>query len=352
MQEMGLGLSLCQDALSSEADLDYMGSCQLPKTEHSPQEAPAPQQFGPRLALRIESVLEDSLGAHPSPFGKGDEVAVALLEKVKGWGPLVLRQESSAKQRAALGDQGRLVWPDGPRFSTAQRFWGAKIISSDGKEGFEEHWCMLQVGVVPQERDLERAKLAVEDARVAASYAHRFNLQTASALGEDAEIDEDEVPRVKVYVPMVASVLGSVAPEVANQGEFITLTPYPSPDVKKFVFDGSEDFLELPQAFFHYVVWASGGREVVADIQGLQEDVGVGLVDPVVLRTSQPTVGGLLGAVVGTQASCEGGFEERFNTCHAHCGQLCRNFDPHRRGMHVRRHCGLSAPSCGVQGGA
>lgn len=347
-------LSACQDVMSTEADLSYMRPFGRDVLGTKRVLDPPPLPSGPRLALRIELAhSQEGAGAHPIHFGKGDEVAVAQLDKIKGWGPLGWRQESSAKQRASMESASRLVWPDEPRISTAQRFWGVKIISSDGREGFEEHWCMLQVSVAPQERTYERSMLVVDDAQIAASYAGRFNMQTSNVFREESAYDADAVPRVRVCVPVVCSVLGSIVPEVATQGEYVTLLPYPSPEVRKFVFDGSEDFLELPQAFFHYVTWASGGHELVADIQGFQDDDGITIVDPVVLKADKPTVGSLLKVVVGVKEEGEAGQavnEERFNLCHPHCGQLCRHFDPHRRGVHIRRHCGFSAPSCDARG--
>merc|ERR1711920_119607 len=130
---------------------------------------------------------------------------------------------------------------------------------------------------------------------------------------------------------------------------------YPSPVVKKFVFEGSEDFLELPQAFFHYVAWLSGGREFVADIQGMQDDQDVLLVDPVVLRAAKPTLGDIVGAVVSAATTDDNGqnvdkSEQRFNVWHPRCGQLCKGFDPQRRSIKDRKACGLSLPSCGVGG--
>lgn len=308
---------------------------------------------GPVLALRIAYTAGEDSGAPPCPFATGDEVAVARLDRVRGWEPLGWRQESSAKQRASADGGGRLAWPQGPRFAAAQRFWGARIVASDGDDGFEEHWCILQAAVSPVDRELESIKPMVEDAVTVASYARRFNMQVASTLGE--ELDPSEMPGVRVCIPVVAEVLAGTLPDIAEPGEMVTLTVYPCQEVRKFVFDGSEDFLELPQAFFHYVSWASGGRELVADVQGFQDDTGVTLIDPVLLRDSaySTTISDLLGVVVGTQASAQqGGFmEQRFATWHPRCGQLCKGFDPHRRSIHMRRHCGLSAPTCGVQAG-
>ena len=36
---------------------------------------------------------------------------------------------------------------------------------------------------------------------------------------------------------------------------------------------GTEDFLELPQSFFHYVLWQSGGQETILWEKGGEEVV-------------------------------------------------------------------------------
>mmetsp|Transcript_62299 Transcript_62299/g.160651 ORF Transcript_62299/g.160651 Transcript_62299/m.160651 type:complete len:346 (-) Transcript_62299:393-1430(-) len=343
---MGHAVSTCTKLLALEHDVDYMGG---------PAPTPAEQPQGPQLALRIAyAPIQESLGSKLSPFAAGDEVAVVRLEKVKGWEPLGSRQERCARQRSATDKGGKLMWPEGHRFSSAQCFWGAKVVASDGKGGFEEHWCMLQVAHDPQDRQMENVKLAVNDAKDVASYAHRFNTQTARAVGAEAE--PDEVPGVKVHAPVGCFVIGSAVPDVVAAGQAVTLSMYPSTQVKKFVFEGGEDFLELPQAFFHYVAWMSGGRELVADLQGMQDDDGVTLTDPVLLRASQPGIGDLLGVIGvpgagGGQAEEGAKGEERFNLWHPRCGQLCKSFDPQRRSVHQRKNCGLSVPTCGVAGG-
>merc|ERR1719356_1171758 len=94
-------VTACQDVFGSEADLSYMRAFGRPKKTALFAD-PSPLPSGPRLALRVVwAPPEDSHGAHPVPFGEGDEVAVAQLDKIKGWGPLGWRQESSAKQRAS-----------------------------------------------------------------------------------------------------------------------------------------------------------------------------------------------------------------------------------------------------------
>lgn len=345
---MGQGaLANCTKLLALEPDFEYGGHQfgQYQKSGGPPQPA-----AGPQLALRIAyAPIEESLGAKPSIFGAGDEIAVVELKKVKGWEPLGWRQERSAKQHAAMDNGNKMSWPQGPRFSIAQRFWCAKVVSSDGRGGFDEHWCMLQVAVSPKDRQMENVKAGVEDAKDVASYAHRFNMQTART----CDADPESVPGVRVATPVAAFVIGSAVPDVASPGEAVSVAMYPAPTVKKFVFDGGEDFLELPQAFFHYCAWVSGGREFVGDIQGLQDDSDVILVDPVVLRATKPSIGDLLGVLVPStdQPGDNSQDSMRFDVWHPRCGQLCQGFDPSRRSVNGRRHCGLSLPNCGVGGG-
>jgi len=261
-------------------------------------------------------------------------------------------EERSAKQRASNDVTSKLLWPTGPRFHSAQRFWGAKVVSSDGAGGFEEHWCLLQVAVNPQDRTGENARADIEDAREVAGYAHQFNAQTASYCGAD---DVESVPNVKVCAPVACEVIGSTVAGLANPGETVLLAWYPSPQVKKFVFDGSEDFLELPQAFFHYVAFLSGGRENVADLQGVEDGDDIYLVDPVLLRSTQATLAGLLGTVLAGDPEPRLEPERdpgdlRFEQWHPRCGELCRAFDPTRRSAHCRKHCGINLPTCGVGG--
>jgi len=213
---------------------------------------------------------------------------------------------------------------------------------------------MLQVAASAKERNIDDVKAAVDDSKDTASYAHRFNLQTARTC--DQEEEPESVPRVRIAAPVACFVIGSTVPEIAEPGEAISLVAYPSQIVKKFVFEGGDDFLELPQAFFHYVTWASNGKEFVGDIQGIQDDQDVLLVDPVVLRPEKVTIGGLIGVVASATTSSGDGnkhpdkCEQRFNAWHPRCGQLCKGFDPQRRSMKDRKACGMTLPSCGLGG--
>lgn len=312
--------------------------------------SPAGQDTGPKMALRIAyAPVEGSMGSVVSTFAEGDEVAVVQLQKIKGWEPLNWRQERFAKQAASVEQRaGQAPLPDLPRFREAQRAWGAKVVAAAPNGGFEEHWCLLQVAAQATHRTIASAKTAVDDANEAASYAHRFNYYVANTCGDG---DPESVPHIKVCAPVAAHVLGSSVPDLVQAGEALTLTIFPSQVVRKFLFEGGEDFEELPHAFFHYVTWNSGGRDMICDIQGVQDDRNFYIVDPVLVREENPTIGDLLGTLapkLDEKTQSKGLPATRFDHWHPKCGQLCRTFDPQRRSIHSRRHCGLSLPSCGV----
>merc|ERR1712150_78558 len=100
-----------------------------------------------------------------------------------------------------------------------------------------------------------------------------------------------------------------------------------------------------------------GAKEYVTDIQGFQDEFGdVTIIDPVVLRSSLPTVGNLIAASGGTAVSAltgvgrnpdSGPSSRRFEVLHPHCTQICKGFDPHRKGAIARTHCGINVNSCG-----
>lgn len=301
----------------------------------------------PQLALRIAyAPIEDSLGSRKSPFSMGDEVAIVKLQKVPGWEPMSWRQDRAAKQQATVSPANK-IWPqpEESRFGRAQRFWAAKVKSSDGNGGYEDHWCLLQVGLTKENRDMEQVKQVIQDASDIASYAHRFNSHTARAVGEDPS----QVPCVKVASPVACFVIDSASPEVAGAGEAVALTLFPANSITKFVFEGAEDFLELPQAFFHFVSWTSGGKEMVADLQGVQDDHDILLIDPVLIRQPEMGIGDLVNLITEQDGSSVP--EKRFNVWHPRCAQLCRSFDPQRRSAQCgRRACGVALPTCGVGG--
>jgi hypothetical protein len=264
------------------------------------------------------------MGAKLGPFGVGDEIGVVEIEKVAGWEPLLWRQERP--------------WAAGPRQGCVPRHaWGATVLSSDGEGGLIQHFCVLQVAVSPDERTKANALADLYTAGDAAAHAHRFNCAMARTC---TDCEASSMPGIKVCAPVACTVLGGTASDFARPGETVLLTCYPARSVQKFVFDGSEEFLELPQAFFHYAMHSSGGQEQLADLQGVEDGDDVLLLDPLVLRASEPRV------VESMAVVCK-----RFDTWHPRCGPMCRVFDPQRKARECKRHCGLNVESCGIVAG-
>mmetsp|Transcript_97659 Transcript_97659/g.209548 ORF Transcript_97659/g.209548 Transcript_97659/m.209548 type:complete len:337 (+) Transcript_97659:120-1130(+) len=301
----------------------------------------------PPLRLRVDwNPIRESMGTLLSPFSLTDELVVEALDirLSKGWEVLTWRHDRHQKESQL---QGKVPFPQGPRFSVPKRYTRAKI----GKS-----WYLLQVAIAPEERIMERVKEDIVDAKDVASYAHSFNTHLVRASGgnEDTKtgVDEDQVPRVMICAPVAVSVIESTIPQIVG-GEVMLLCPLPAEDLRKFVFDGSEDFLEMPQAFFHYSTWFSGGREMLFDLQGAESDDGdVLLVDPCVLRAPKPGVVDMLRPLVESKLGVQGQgdpdlSEERFDMLHRRCGPLCKTFDPDRKGARGRKMCGLG---CGMVG--
>lgn len=311
-------------------------------------------QRGPKLTLRINMApVEKSLGSIRPPYEPGDEVAVVSVEQnVKGWTPLNWRFEQCARQQAAAkgNDPAAPRWPWGSRCGLQRRSYRVETLSADGKGGILQNFCLLQVISDKKERTMENLTVDCADARDAASHAHRFNLHLARTLGGDPNASEAEqssdVPMVRVVAPVGCFVVGGTAAEIASPGDSVLLIPYPSTEIKKFVFDGGDDFHEIPQGFFHFTACQTGSQQFVCDIQGCEEDDGsFTIVDPLVLRAPKPGALDLLGTVVGgalAPSSAEGPSPERFNLYHPRCGGLCKAFDPTRRSAHQKKHCGMS----------
>lgn len=344
-------LGACSSALS--VNKDWLCCLQDERVVRKTEAPPA--ATGLQLALRIGyAPCEESAGARLGPFGLSDDIAISELNQTKALEPLEFRQELANAGRYG----SRSHWPDEEeRFRVQYNYFKAKVVVSDGAQGFEEHWCLVQAAASPKDRTMEVAKASVEDSVTAATYAHKFNSNTAQLHAEEegGEHDAETVVGVRVCIPVACFVLGGMAQEVAQPGQVILVTKFPFQQVKKFVFDGKEEFLELPHAFFHYASWLSGGHEVIGDIQGAEDEDGdIHIVDPVILRPAQASVGSLLGALAANKSDSketEPKEKLRFDLMHPRCGPLCKTFDPLRRAPHGgRKHCGLSVPSCGVGG--
>jgi hypothetical protein len=307
------------------------------------------------------ATIRESLGTVLCPFSLTDELVVEALEKAPGFEPLTWRQARCSQQRADMNMWGtedggqsrkRLAWPEGHRWSTPQRYLRARI---------NRRWFLMQVAVNQEHRTMDYVRAVVEDAKDTAAYAHRFNAELARMQGaeDDTGIQDDgSMPLVRVCAPVGCSVLRpGLLSNLLGPGNVVVLTPYPSMEIRKFVFDGTEDFLELPQAFFHYVAWLSGGGECVYDLQGFEGDDGdVYLADPCIMKAARPSVANIFAPFVDPldvsgqqQLRDSGPSEERFDMLHPRCGQLCRGFDPQRKGGKGRHVCGMDVKgACGL----
>lgn len=212
---------------------------------------------------------------------------------------------------------------------------------------------MVVVSNNPADRTHENIEMDLKDSADVASYATRFNQTLKSTFGESG----GSILGVMVCGAVGCEVIKSSSSQFASPGEAITIIPYPFEKVSKFLFDGSEDFLEVPQAFFHHAAWLSNSHEFICDLQGMEDDDNnVILVDPCIIRAPKPTVGNLLSTLATSVAQKENVPQQekvtgdissdRFDALHPRCSQLCKVFDPHRRSA-VKRHCGLNI-SCGV----
>jgi len=317
---------------------------------------------GPYFRLRVDwNPIRASEAARVCPFSLTDEVVVEALDLCgpRGWQPLQWRHERYKQEKAKSSKwspddstSGASKMPEGSRFRIPKRFARARI---------EKQWYLMQVALAVEDRTMTNVKADIIDSRDAAIFAQRFNHHLRQKMAESGEIqigvDHDSVPSVQICAPIGCCVLETALPQMAGSvhGEVVTLTPYPSHEVTKFVFDGTEEFLELPQAFFHYVAWATGGREMVYDLQGVEyEEAKVLLVDPCVLRMQRPGVRDLLAPMVQhrdmsrNSRSSEISYpydtdalQERFDQLHRQCGPLCKIFDPDCRGPRGRKVCGM-----------
>lgn len=308
------------------------------------------------LTLRVVEVPA-GLEADDRPAGAmgkvGAELQVATLDTPAGIDPLTWRYRDGVRQ----------LWPKSYRFQTSRRSWFVKAMGQDDRGYFRPQGCVLQMASAPDERTHQNAASDLEDAVATAAYARRFNDHQKEHSGGDA------MPRIKAAIPVVVEVVSTGYPSLVPTGSICTLTAYPEPEVHKYVFDGRDEFVELPQAFFHYVLFASGGKEFACDLQGMQDDDGdVLLIDTCLLRTKLPTVGDLVSSVasVGATPSTAGasrgdqklfgtglGYNtsERFNVLHPQCGPVCKAFDPHRHCSKQKAGmCGTSC-ACGLGGG-
>lgn len=308
-----------------------------------------------QAALRVvHAPIKASFGSVLGDFSIGEEVLVLKSEKLPGLEPLRWRYERGSRKGAVITVPRKdLPPPLHYRFSVPRSFWRVKVMVRGGPGSFaQERVCLLQVAANARDRRLANVALDVQDCLAVASYAHNFNsLVYEQGLGEAA-------PRVQIAAPVGCEVLGSLTPQWITAEDVVLLYPYVHDDVQKFLFDGAEDFSELPHAFFHYVAYSSAGKEFAWDLQGFEDESGsVLLIDPCMMRTPAPTIVDMVGAVTPSAFSLDRGeppisqvspSQQRFESLHPRCTQLCRAFDPHRRGARDRGRCGVSKFACGL----
>mmetsp|Transcript_22794 Transcript_22794/g.53704 ORF Transcript_22794/g.53704 Transcript_22794/m.53704 type:complete len:332 (+) Transcript_22794:41-1036(+) len=291
----------------------------------------------------VSTAADDSRGVRPSGFKEAQQLQVNKLSTESGFEALSLRYSEAV----------RATWPDDYRFQASKRSWRASIAFAPDKA------YVLQMATRAEERTEDAVKWDLEDAKSAGSYAHRFNLYSREHAREAGEAVDEQLPCVKVAAPVACRVVKTSFPALLPVGAYCTLWPYSDPEVRKFVFNGCQDFVELAQAFFHHSAFSSNGKELVCDIQGVEEEDGsLLLIDPCILRPSKLTVGALLkGAAKEDKereelAVCLGPVvnvaADKFDMLHPKCTSLCKAFDPKR--CTVKRKvgvCGLDI-SCGL----
>lgn len=288
------------------------------------------------LVIHVEEAsVEASLGAAVFDFKAQTELTLRRIRAEPGLEPLSARFRDGARQHVGDG---------GARSRSGARSWCVEVTGGSASTRRPVP-CVLQVPILLEDRTAKRVRMDVADASDAAAYATRFNLH------HQQHADGEEVPLVKVAVPIVCTVKETCFPAMIPTGTACTLIPYPCSDVHKYVFDGSEDFLELPQAYFHCAAFSTNGKCFVCDVQGTELDSGdFLLIDPCVLRAERPNVDAIVRAAAApvaagagfAQEAAGGPTGERFDALHPKCAQLCHTFDPHRKT--AKRNVGV----CGV----
>lgn len=212
-------------------------------------------------------------------------------------------------------------WPEQRCFVVHHRFWRVSLIDKPGCFG------ILQMASNPGERTVENLEVDIEASASTAAYAHKFNTQQA------AEQKHDPPPAIRVAAPIGCQIVDSDFSSMFSVGDAVVLYVLPRVQaIHKYVFSASDEYLDLPQAFFHFVAVISGGRELAYDLQGVQDESGdLLIVNPAIMKAQGksskqevPVCGPLLAA-----GSSELEFGH-FQALHQRCSPLCKVFDPHR----------------------
>jgi len=283
-------------------------------------------QYGPQLLLRVDAApIREGPGVHVNPFRLTDEVILEGVESPGAYARFMARYTMA--RRFQSGEKPPFAWPDIERVSVPHVFVRARI------EGSTRN-VLLAICASMGEQTLARTMSALQDSKELVEYAEAFNKYLRSAAEAEGG-GADEAPQVKISAPVGCRVLDSKIPQLTAAECYVVLFDCPQSDVVKLMLDGTEQFHELAQSFFHYVMWHSGGRTLPFDLQGMETGQSdLLLIDPCVLRNEGETK---------VSDECR---EEVFQSLHRTCGQLCKGFDPSRRGGKVRRVCGV--PTCSL----
>lgn len=224
--------------------------------------------------------------------------------------------------RAAMSkeDDELPPWPNQRCFTVHHRFWRAALPTKPGWFG------ILQMASNPSDRNVESLEEELAASVSIAAYAHKFNKQQSS------EARSDPPPAIKVAAPIGCQIGDTGMSSMFSVGDAVVLYLLPCvADVQKMIFNGADPWVDVAQAFFHFVALSSGGRELAYDLQGIYDDSGdICIVDPAILKVSgkkeeaTPTCGPLMG---GGSEGLEWG---HFQALHPKCSPLCKAFDPHR----------------------
>jgi len=205
---------------------------------------------------------------------------------------------------------------------------------------------LLQVSAQIDDRTPEKVSLDLDDNVQAQSYAHRFNQQFCS---DHSVTMFGEVPlSVKVVRNLDCEIAKSPFPALLREGETALLTPLPHcfncvDDVEKFLFDASEEYVELAHSFLHYSFFISDGKELVTDLQGVVADDSLILLDPVVLRTA-----GIGSSLLTAPTTTDSGvvepeqLNELFRLLYPRVTHAGQTFDPNCRARAKKHLCGVT----------
>jgi hypothetical protein len=323
------------------------------------------EEGGPRLQLWRTMAPTELTGAARSIFPAHEKVAnlwIERVESVKGWAPLQYRYADSAWRDSGLAepDVGATVslpskrplhMPAGSSDpGVPRRSWRVLVVAESASGQRREQWCMLLVAEDPRNRHAELLSRDIDEARLLASHADAFNEHVLQV--SDCSATVQMSPRITVCMPTAFRVAQSPVPQFFAPGDHVLLLPYAAQEISKFVYDGSESFLELPQAFYHFVAWECGGQSPFVDLQGTEDEDGSVLLVHVCMP-GQTEADGILGASVSLFPATTAGDDEvsdaLFDRLHPHCGPLCKTFDAERRIRQRIGHCGIPN-ACGLRG--